>query len=114
MEQVLINVLENANRYSPPDQPIEVKAWATVRTLTISISDHGPGLAEGQEERIFEKLVRFQVGDSRLGAGLGLAVCKGVMDAHGGKIQASNRPQGGATFRLSLPLEESAGVAAEE
>ncbi|WP_316414377.1 sensor histidine kinase KdpD [Mesoterricola silvestris] len=105
LEQVLINLLENAHRYSPPDQPIEIKAWATERALTLCVSDHGPGIPEDQEERIFEKLVRFQQGESRLGAGLGLAICKGVMDAHGGKIQASNRPQGGASFRISLPLE---------
>ena len=81
----------------------------------MSITNHGPSLPEGEEERIFDKLVRFQVGDSRLGAGLGLAICKAVMDAHGGKIQASNRPQGGATFRVSLPLEGgSASKPAEE
>jgi len=108
MEQVLINLLENAQRYSPPGQPIEIKSWATDRALTICVSDHGPGIPEDQEERIFEKLVRFQQGESRLGAGLGLAICKGVMDAHGGKIQASNRPQGGASFRISLPLEGKA------
>jgi two-component system sensor histidine kinase KdpD len=106
MEQVLINIMENAHRYSPVGEPIELKGWATARTITISVSDHGPGIPEGQEDRIFEKLVRFQQGESRLGAGLGLAICKGVMDAHGGKIQANNRPQGGASFRVSLPLDE--------
>ena len=105
MEEVLVNILENAHRYSPPLEPIEIKVWATERALTISITNHGPSLPEGEEEHIFDKLVRFQVGEARLGAGLGLAICKGVMDAHGGKIQASNRPQGGATFRVSLPLE---------
>ncbi len=105
VEQALINVLENAHRYSPAGEPIEVKAWATPRALTFCVSDHGPGIPEGQEERIFEKLVRFQQGDARLGAGLGLAICKGIVEAHGGKIQASNRPQGGASFRISLPLE---------
>jgi len=115
MEEVLVNILENAHRYSPPEEPIEIKGWATGRSLTVSITNHGPSLPEGEEERIFDKLVRFQVGDSRLGAGLGLAICKAVMDAHGGKIQASNRPQGGATFRVSLPLEGgSASKPAEE
>jgi two-component system sensor histidine kinase KdpD len=104
MEQVLINLLENALKYSPADQPIEIKAWATERSLTLSITDHGPGIPEGSEERIFEKLVRIQQGDARPGAGLGLAICKGVIQAHGGRIQASNRASGGAQFLVSLPL----------
>lgn len=105
-EQVLINLLENALKFSPADQPIEIKGWATDRALTLSITDHGPGIPEGQEEHIFEKLVRFQQGEARAGAGLGLAICKGVMQAHGGRIAASNRASGGAQFLVSLPLGE--------
>jgi two-component system sensor histidine kinase KdpD len=104
MGQVLINLLDNALKYSPATQPIEIRGWATDRTLTLSVTDHGPGIPEGQEERIFEKLVRIQQGQARPGAGLGLAICKGVVQAHGGRIVASNRATGGAQFLVSLPL----------
>jgi len=114
MELVFINILENAQRYSPADQPVEIKAWATERALSVSFTNHGPDIPEGMEEKIFEKLVRFQQGESRLGPGLGLAICKGVMDAHGGKIQASNRPNGGATFRISLPLDAPVSTTSTE
>jgi two-component system sensor histidine kinase KdpD len=83
---------------------VEIKAWATDRAVTLSVTDHGPGIPEGSEEKIFEKLTRFQQGETRPGAGLGLAICKGVVLAHGGKIMASNRASGGAQFLVSLPL----------
>ena len=105
MEQVLINLLENALKYSPEDKPLEIRAWATARAVTLSIADHGPGIPEGDEDRIFEKLVRLPRENVRPGAGLGLAICKGIVEAHGGWIQASNRPEGGAQFLVSLPLE---------
>jgi two-component system sensor histidine kinase KdpD len=105
MEQVLINLLENAHKYSPFDQPIEIKGWATDRAVTLAISDHGSGIPEGEEERIFQKLVRLPQGKTRPGAGLGLAICKGIVEAHGGWIQAGNRPSGGAQFLLNLPLD---------
>jgi len=105
--QVIINLLDNANKFAPPDQPIEIKAWATERSITLSVTDHGPGIPEGQGEHIFEKLVRFPQGEARPGAGLGLAICKGVMQAHGGKIMASNRASGGAQFMVSLPLGQA-------
>jgi two-component system sensor histidine kinase KdpD len=107
MGQVVINLVENAHKYSPPGLPVEIKAWATERFLTFSVVDHGPGIPEGAEERVFEKLSRFQQGESRPGAGLGLAICKGVVQAHGGKIIASNRPSGGAQFLVSLPLGDA-------
>ncbi len=105
MEQVLVNLLENASKYSPADQPIEIRAWATDRALTLAIADHGSGLPEGLEEKIFDKLVKAANPHGRPGAGLGLAICKGIVRAHGGWIQGSNRPQGGAQFLVSLPLE---------
>jgi two-component system sensor histidine kinase KdpD len=105
--QVVVNLVENADKFSPPGLPIEIKAWATERTITLSVTDHGPGIPEGQEERIFEKLVRFPQGEPRPGAGLGLAICKGVVQAHGGKILASNRAAGGAQFMVSLPLGQA-------
>lgn len=104
MEQVLLNLLDNALKYSPPGTPVDIKAWATESSLTLSISDRGPGIASGEEARIFEKLARGQAASSRPGAGLGLAICKGIVTAHGGRIQAVNHPQGGAQFLVTLPL----------
>ena len=104
MEQVLVNLIDNALKYSPPGSPVDIKAWAAGKSLTLSVADQGPGIAPGEEARIFEKLVRGEAGASRPGAGLGLAICKGIVAAHGGQIQAVNHPQGGAQFLISLPL----------
>ncbi len=103
-EQVVINLVENAAKFSAKEMPITLKAWATERSLTLVVQDSGPGIPEGEEERIFEKLVRLP-GSSSPGAGLGLAICQGIVKAHGGRIQASNRPKGGAQILVSLPLE---------
>jgi two-component system sensor histidine kinase KdpD len=104
MEQVLVNLLDNALKYSPPGSPVDLKAWAAGKSLTLSVADCGPGIAPGEETRIFEKLVRGEAATGRPGAGLGLAICKGIVAAHGGRIQAVNHPQGGAQFLVSLPL----------
>jgi two-component system sensor histidine kinase KdpD len=104
MEQVLVNLIDNALKYSPPGSPVDIKAWAAGKSLTLSVADQGPGIAPGEEARIFEKLARGEAGTSRPGAGLGLAICKGIVTAHGGRIQAVNHPQGGAQFLVSLPL----------
>ncbi|MDP2874664.1 MAG: ATP-binding protein, partial [Holophaga sp.] len=107
MEQVLINLLENAANFSPKDQSIELRAWATDRSITLAVLDRGSGLPVGLEEKIFEKLVRASTAQGETGGGLGLTICKGIVEAHGGWIQGSNRAQGGAQFLVSLPLEES-------
>jgi len=104
MEQLLLNLLDNALKYSPPGSPVDIKAWAAGKSLTLSVSDQGPGIPAGEEERIFEKLARGQAAANRPGAGLGLAICKGIATAHGGRIQAVNHPQGGAQFLVTLPL----------
>ena len=104
MEQLLLNLLDNALKYSPPGSPVDIKAWAAGKSLTLSISDRGPGITPGEEERIFEKLTRGQAAANRPGAGLGLAICKGIATAHHGRIQAVNHPQGGAQFLVTLPL----------
>jgi two-component system sensor histidine kinase KdpD len=121
VEQALVNLLENACRYTPAGTPIEITAWPHGNKTVIEIADHGPGLPPGEEQRIFEK---FQRGtgtkpDSR-GAGLGLAICRAIMDAHGGRISAQNREGGGAAFRLEFvadtppPAEVDAGGLSEE
>ena len=104
MEQVLVNLLENAAKYSPPGSPIELASWVVGENLTLSVADSGPGIPPGEEERIFEKLVRGSGSEPRTGAGLGLAICRGIVQAHGGRISASTRSQGGAQFLVTLPL----------
>ncbi len=108
MSQVLTNLIENALRYTPAGTPIEVSAEASANQLLISVADHGPGIPPADLERIFDKFYRVRrearSGGRPQGTGLGLAVCRGLVEAHGGRIWAENRPGGGAVFRFTLPL----------
>ncbi len=104
IEQVLINLLENALRYTPAGTPIEITATAQEEQLTVEVADRGPGLPAGEAERIFEKFHRAGVTRAE-GVGLGLTICRGFVEAHGGRIWAENRPDGGARFRFTLPIE---------
>ncbi|NUP12371.1 MAG: DUF4118 domain-containing protein [Polyangiaceae bacterium] len=105
--QVFVNVLENATKYTPPGSPIEIGAKADADGVEITIEDRGPGLPPGAERTLFDKFVRGRhVGIA--GAGLGLAITRGIVEAHGGTIVAENRPGGGATFRIDLKLSEPA------
>ncbi len=103
VEQVLVNLLDNALKYTPAGTPIEVIATATDQNLTIEVADHGPGLPPGEEDRVFEKFFRGEQIVAR-GAGLGLAICRGIVRAHGGRIWAQNLPGGGVAFLFTLPL----------
>jgi two-component system sensor histidine kinase KdpD len=103
MEQVLVNLLENAVKYTPSGSPITLTAWADETKVTVEVADRGPGLAPGDETRIFEKF--YRAGKTASGVGLGLAICRGIVEAHGGRIWAENRPEGGAAFRFELPIE---------
>src|SRR5262249_11503253 len=105
LEQVFVNLLENAAKYTPRGSPVEIvaRAPADAGAIAIEVADRGPGIAAGDEPRLFDKFFRGpQAGSSR--AGLGLAICRGVIDAHGGTIAAANRPGGGAVFRMTLPI----------
>ena len=102
-EQVLINLLENAIKYAPPASPIDIRAAANGDSVTLDVADRGPGIPPGDEQRIFEKFYRA-AGSGASGAGLGLAICWGIVAAHGGRIWASNRPGGGSIFHIVLPL----------
>lgn len=116
IERVLANLLENAGKYTPAGTPIEVLARAAGGELRVSVRDHGPGVPPGQEERIFEKFTRGQAESTTPGVGLGLAICRAIVEAHGGRIRveptasmASTAPltpttPRGATFTFSLPL----------
>ncbi len=70
----------------------------------MSVADHGPGLPEGAEEQVFEKFYRGETSRGSGGVGLGLAICRGIVEAHGGRIHATNRRGGGAVFTFALPL----------
>ncbi|MEQ1948164.1 MAG: DUF4118 domain-containing protein [Bryobacteraceae bacterium] len=114
--QVLTNLLENALKYTPGGSPIEIAARRVNQALEIAVSDSGSGFAPGEEARIFEKFYRGTNGSSQAraqspagrairGAGLGLPICKAIIEAHKGTITAANRAGGGAVFRISLPVE---------
>jgi two-component system sensor histidine kinase KdpD len=104
IDQVLTNLLENVVKYTPADTAVELRAWSDGPSVTVEIADRGPGLAPGDEARVFDKFYRSASGSSR-GAGLGLTICRAIVEAHGGRIWAQNRPDGGAAFRFTLPLE---------
>ena len=105
IEQVLLNLLDNALKYAPAGSPIEISARSTDGSVTIEVADHGSGIPEGAEERIFDKFYRAAPAGTS-GVGLGLTVSRGIIAAHGGRIWVENRPGGGAVFRFTLPLEQ--------
>ena len=106
IDQVLTNLIENAARYTPPGSPIEVSARLQENAVEVSVADHGPGIPRADLERVFDKFYRVMETQTRLtrttGTGLGLAVCKGLIEAHGGRIWVENHA--GAVFRFTLPV----------
>ncbi len=105
LEQLLVNLLENALKYTPEGSPLEIVATTEPHRVVLELRDHGPGVAVGDEERIFEKFFRSQRGQAGGGVGLGLAIARGIARAHGGTITARNLEPRGAAFRVTLPLE---------
>jgi two-component system sensor histidine kinase KdpD len=105
VEQVLINILENAAKYTPKGSPLELSARQDKASVVVEIADQGPGIPPGHVDKIFEKFYRLPREREGDGAGLGLAICRGIIDAHGGRIWAENRKEGGAVFRFTLPIE---------
>jgi two-component system, OmpR family, sensor histidine kinase KdpD len=108
MERVFVNLLENASRYTPVGSQIEITAIAKSQNAEIRVADNGPGLPSGSEVKIFDKFFRGSMvaPDGRRGVGLGLAICRAIVEALGGEITARNRAQGGAEFIVSLPRDE--------
>lgn len=104
IEQVLVNLVENAVKYAPEDSPIDLSAWADDGAVVVEVADRGAGIPTGQEERIFDKFYRVRPA-SAAGVGLGLAISRAIIQAHGGRIWAANRAGGGAAFRFTLPLD---------
>lgn len=111
IERVLWNLLENALKYSPAAQPIELQVARDGDWLEVAVCDRGAGLAPGQEEALFGLFSRGRSESSVPGAGLGLAIARTIAEAHGGTVAAGNRPEGGACFRLRLPLETPPAMA---
>jgi hypothetical protein len=95
------------SQYTPGGTPIEISATANDGGVALEVADRGPGLAPGDEQRVFEKFYRSPTVPAR-GSGLGLSICRGIGEAHGGRIEATNRPGGGAVFRITLPAAEPA------
>jgi two-component system sensor histidine kinase KdpD len=106
IERVLVNLLENAGKYTPPDTPIEVGAGHSSDMVELWIDDYGPGLPKGSEEAIFSKFERGRKESATPGVGLGLAICRAIAQAHGGTVQGVTRADGGARFILRLPCGE--------
>ncbi|OEZ58908.1 DUF4118 domain-containing protein [Duganella sp. HH105] len=104
IERVLCNLLENAAKYTPPGSRIEITAELRGAWIDVIVYDDGPGLPHGREEAVFEKFTRGERESAKPGVGLGLAICRAIVEAHGGKIHAAASPLGGAAFVMTLPL----------
>ena len=104
--EVLVNLLDNADKYSPPGGEIALDVRATQTEVTISVRDYGPGLPPGDQKRVFDKFYRTDSSDSQVayGYGLGLYVCHHLVTAQGGRIWTENHPEGGAIFSFTLPV----------
>ena len=113
IEQVLINLIENAYKYGRSAQPVEVTVCTAGENVRFVVQDHGPGIAPELLPVLFEGFLGRdgQSADSSRGLGIGLSICRSIITAHGGTIQAENRPGGGAQFVFTLPLEEEASDA---
>ena len=103
LERVLVNLLENAAKYTPTESPIAIGAAPDADAVHVWVDDLGPGLPPGMEDRIFDRFTRGERETSRPGTGLGLALCRAIIEAHGGHIRAENRAGGGARFAFTLP-----------
>jgi two-component system sensor histidine kinase KdpD len=123
MTQALSNVLDNALKYAPADRAVRIEGRAVGGEVHVSVADRGPGIPESELARIFDKFHRAERPADTTGLGLGLTISKGIVEAHGGRIWAANRPDGGAVVTVALPyvlgepgevrerLDEPAGTA---
>jgi K+-sensing histidine kinase KdpD len=101
IDQVLTNLLENAARHAPPGSTVRVTAERSDGAVTLAVADEGPGLHEDELDHIFEP---FRAGKASTSTGVGLAICKAIVEAHSGTISAENSPNGGALFRFTVPV----------
>jgi two-component system, OmpR family, sensor histidine kinase KdpD len=103
--QVLVNLLDNAVKYSAPGTPIEVRARQSGDTVELEVADRGVGIPTEDLDRVFDKFYRVQRPENVGGTGLGLSICKGIVEAHGGRIQARPRQGGGTIVMVTLPMK---------
>jgi two-component system sensor histidine kinase KdpD len=103
--QVLVNLIDNALKYAPRAMPIEICARAHPHQIQVQVMDRGVGIPAQDLPRVFDKFYRVQHPHLVSGTGMGLAICKGIVEAHGGTITAENRLGGGALFTFTLPLK---------
>jgi two-component system sensor histidine kinase KdpD len=104
IQQVLVNLLDNAAKYAPENSPVAVQVSSAGESLRVEVEDSGPGIPEEDLARIFEKFYRVKRFENVVGTGLGLSICKGIVEVHGGKIWAENRREGGVRIIFTLPL----------
>jgi two-component system sensor histidine kinase KdpD len=113
IDQVLTNLLENATRHTPAGSPVDISVQVCEDSIIVSVADRGPGIPSTDTERIFDKFYRVLNSEKAArttGSGLGLAVSRGLIEAHGGRIWVENRSGGGAIFQFTLPLRKAEGI----
>jgi len=113
IERVLVNLFENAAKYTPPGSRVSLTAEIVGDRLAVTVADDGPGLPPGREEAVFQKFTRGNAESATPGVGLGLAICRAIVESHGGRISGQNRHGGGAAFTLTLPLGNPPAAALE-
>jgi signal transduction histidine kinase len=109
IRRVLINLIENACKFTPPEGKVQVGAIRVGSWVQMWVKDSGPGIPPSDQERIFEKYTRLQTPGAPKGLGLGLAFCQLAVNAHKGKIWVVSQPQSGSQFLLTLPVADVKG-----
>jgi PAS domain S-box-containing protein len=104
VRELVANLLENALAYSPPPEPVDVSMRIAGDSVVVSVRDHGPGIPDDEKDLVFRRLTRLSPSDDA-GFGLGLYICRRIVEAHGGRIWVESRPGEGSTFSFTLPLE---------
>ena len=114
LEQVFVNLIDNAIKYSPVGSPLVIKAVFSDTTATVSVADEGPGIPAEDLQRVFDKFYRLRSPHNVSGTGLGLSICKGIVEAHGGRIWAENKDDGGTIMFVQIPIGKTQPVLVAE
>ena len=112
IQEVLVNLIDNALKYTPPGSPLEVRARRVGDEVEVRVADRGPGIEADEREKVWDKFYRGAAQAQQTGVGLGLAICRGIVGAHGGRTWAENRAGGGAEFCFTLPMAAAGSPAA--